>query len=67
MLSVEEALTKARGMVKMVDAAEVRGRLIKLLEDALALADEIKDPNTGFLMERALDEARSSQFRPPRE
>jgi len=33
------------------------------LEDALALADEIEDGETGFLIERALDEARSRQFR----
>jgi hypothetical protein len=31
-------------------------------EDALVLADEIQD--TGYLIERALDEARSGQFRP---
>jgi hypothetical protein len=31
--------------------------------DALALADEIEDGQTGFLIERALDEARSRQFR----
>jgi len=36
----------------------------KHLEDALALADEINDGATGFLIERALDEARSWQFRP---
>jgi len=64
---VAEALTTARGMLAMVDAAELRGRLIKHLEDALALADEIDDGPTGFLIERALDEARSSQFRPVRE
>ena len=62
-----EALTTARGMLAMVDAAELRGRLIKHLEDALALADEMDDGPTGFLIERALDEARSSQFRPVRE
>jgi hypothetical protein len=36
-------------------------------KDALALADEIDDGPTGFLIERALDEARASQFRPARE
>ena len=35
--------------------------------DALAVADEIGDASTGFLIERALDEARASQFRPVRE
>jgi hypothetical protein len=48
----------------MVDEAEKRGQLIRHLEDALALADEIEDGQTGFLIERALDEARSRQFRP---
>jgi hypothetical protein len=36
---------------------------IRHLEDALALADEIEDDQTGFLIERALDEARSRHFR----
>jgi hypothetical protein len=30
----------------------------------LALADELEDGQTGFLIERALDEARSRQFKP---
>jgi hypothetical protein len=47
----------------MIDAAEKRGRIIRHLEDALAVADEIEDGNTGLLIERALDEARSRQFR----
>jgi len=45
--------------------AEMRGRLIRQLEDALALTEELNDPMTGFLIERALDEARAQQFRPP--
>jgi hypothetical protein len=48
----------------MIDSAQKRGELIRHLEDALALADEIQDGQTGFLIERALDEARSRQFRP---
>ena len=48
----------------MIDSAQKRGNLIKHLEDALALSDEIEDGRTGFLIERALDEARSRQFRP---
>jgi hypothetical protein len=48
----------------MTDEAEKRGQLIRHLEEALTLADEIEDGQTGFLIERALDEARSSQFRP---
>jgi hypothetical protein len=47
----------------MTDEADKRGQLIRHLEDALALADEIEDGNTGYLIERALD-ARSRQFRP---
>jgi hypothetical protein len=48
----------------MIDAAENRGQIIRHLEDALALADELEDGQTGFLIERALDEARSRQFKP---
>jgi len=48
----------------MTDDADKRGQLIRHLEDALAVADEIDDGQTGFLIERALDEARSRQFRP---
>ena len=47
----------------MMDQAEKRGQLIRHLEDALALADEIQDGRTGYLIERALDEACSRQFR----
>lgn len=50
----------------MSDEAEKRGQIIQLLEEALTLADEIDDGNTGYLIERALDEARSRQFRPAR-
>jgi hypothetical protein len=51
------------GDCPLTDTAEKRGQLIRHLEDALALADEIEDGQTGFLIERALDEARSRQFR----
>jgi hypothetical protein len=51
------------GRYRSMDAAEKRGALIKLLEDALSLADEMEDGKTGYLIERALDEARSQQFR----
>jgi hypothetical protein len=46
----------------MIDSAEKRGQLIRHLEDALALADDIQDGQTGFLIECALDEARSQQI-----
>jgi hypothetical protein len=48
----------------MTEEAEKRGQLIRHLEDALALPDEIEDGQTGYLIERALDEARSRQFGP---
>ena len=48
----------------MSDTAEKRGQIIRLLEEAFALADEIEDGNTGYLIERALDEARSRHFIP---
>jgi hypothetical protein len=38
----------------MTEEAEKRGQLIRHLEDALALADEIEDGKTGYLIERAL-------------
>jgi hypothetical protein len=47
----------------MTDEPDKRGQIIRHLEDALALADEIEDGHTGYLIERALDEARSRQFR----
>jgi hypothetical protein len=45
-------------------SAERRGAMIKLLEDALGLADELNDGGTGYLIERALDEARARHFKP---
>jgi hypothetical protein len=47
----------------MSNSPDKRGQIIKHLEQALALADELGDGNTGYLSERALDEARSKQFR----
>ena len=54
---------KVPGNQRMLDEADKRGQLVRHLENALALADEIEDGETGFLIERALDEARSRQFR----
>jgi hypothetical protein len=48
----------------MINSAERRGEMIKLLESALAMADELNDGGTGYLIERALDEARARQFTP---
>jgi hypothetical protein len=38
--------------------------LIRHLEDALALADELNDGTTSYVIERALDYARAQQFKP---
>ena len=47
----------------MTNQGAARGELIRYLQNALAIADEIKDGATGFLIERAIDEARSRQLR----
>jgi hypothetical protein len=60
----DEPADAAQEIRYMADEAEKRGHLIRHLEEALALADEIEDGQTGFLIERAIDEARSRQFRP---
>jgi hypothetical protein len=39
----------------IIYAADARGKLIRHLEDALAVADELNDGTTGYLIERALD------------
>jgi hypothetical protein len=57
-------LRRANGDQSMIDKADKRGQLIRHLEDALALADEIEDGPTGYLIERALGEARAQQFKP---
>jgi len=49
-----------------MDHAAKRGEIIRYLEEALALADEIEDGKTGYLIERALDEVRAGQFKPSR-
>jgi hypothetical protein len=47
----------------MTDASDTRGRIIHLLEEALTLADEIADGDTGYAIERALDIARAQAFK----
>ena len=49
----------------MIDTASKRGELIKHLEDAMAIADELEDGMTGYLIESVLDEARAQYFRLP--
>ena len=46
---------------------QARGKLIDLLERALAAAEELGDGAMAYLIERALDEARAQQFRLSRE
>jgi len=48
----------------MPDPADRRGELIKLLDDAMTIAEELEDGSTAHLIERALDEARARMFRP---
>ena len=43
----------------MHDSTKKRAAMIGHLESALGLADELNDSLTGYLIERALDEARS--------
>jgi hypothetical protein len=38
----------------MSDTAAARGELIRFLENALAIADEIEDGQTGYLIERLI-------------
>jgi hypothetical protein len=49
----------------MIDFAAKRGELIKHLEEAIAIADELEDGMTGYLIESALDETRAQYFRLP--
>ena len=46
-------------------AQDQRRRMIEQLEQALALADELKDALTGYIIERALDEARAGMVPSP--
>jgi hypothetical protein len=39
----------------MGDEAEIRDELIRFLANALAIADELKDGETAYLIEKALD------------
>jgi len=46
----------------MHDDSEKRRKLIEHLEAAMRIADELGEPTTAFLTERALDEARASMW-----
>ena len=41
-----------------------RGKIIRLLEEAMTLADELDDGEIGYLIERALDSDRAQFFKP---
>lgn len=41
---------------------EFRTKIIEHLEAATALADETQDSTTGYLIERAMDQARADQM-----
>jgi hypothetical protein len=45
-----------------MDAMEVRASLIRVLESTVEFAEAIGDSTTAYLIERALDEARSKQI-----
>ena len=55
----------ALGAIPLMDIAAKRGELIKHLEEAMVIADELEDGMTGYLIESALDEARAQCFRLP--
>ena len=46
----------------MRDTAKYRAEIIEHLETALALCDQASEPIVGYLIERALDEARASHW-----
>ena len=47
----------------MTEFGRKRDQMIAYLEQALTLADELRDSLTGYLIERALDEARAGDFK----
>ena len=55
----------ALGAIPLMGLAAKRGELIKHLEEAMAIADELEDGMTAYLIESALDEARAQYFRLP--
>jgi len=46
----------------MKDNSQQRDALFQHLEAALALTEELAEPATGYLIECAIDQARSSQW-----
>jgi hypothetical protein len=50
----------------ITEISKMRRDLIGVLQNAMQLAQDLDQPRTAHLIERALDEARSQQFRPKR-
>lgn len=46
----------------MKDQGPQRQELIDHLQAALAISEELRQPTTGYLIERAIDEARASMW-----
>ncbi|MGA7455127.1 MAG: hypothetical protein WBW73_29085 [Rhodoplanes sp.] len=57
------AKRKAAREDSMTEFERKRDQMIEHLEAALVLADELHDSLTGYLIERALDEARAGDFK----
>ena len=47
----------------MIDQAQARSAMIAFLEGALDVADRLADGETAYLIERALDRARSTSVK----
>jgi hypothetical protein len=51
------------GRSRMIDQAQARSAMIAFLEGALDVADRLADGETAYLIERALDRARSTSVK----
>ena len=63
---IEQARAHLQAQIDVQREKRVKGKeqsRRKLLEGALALSEQLRDPVTGYFIERALDEARARQFR----
>ena len=49
-----------------MDTANQYRKLIRPLEQAMAVADDLEEGSTGYIIERAFDEARSRQLKASR-
>jgi hypothetical protein len=49
----------------VIDAAQKRGQMIERLEEALAVAEDIRDGQACFLIERAIEQARCDSVQAP--